>query len=490
MFSDESRFCLRTDRRVWRLRNTRLNDRYVQEGHPFGVGGVMVWGGIFYGDRTECLWRYNDSNIDKDNILKINYILLSIMVENLNGTHFPYFFDNYGLEFDEKTKMYENNSMLGNIQRRKADIAGKNQIIDNLVKENWEKGYNGFVEYNRLLFMRFFAPTTPDYIAFLLRAPPLSYLQNVYLMPFDCLSWYGIGITFFAGIIILSAIIIEERRFINNRADSSIIDIFMLLLSALLQKFWNLEFKSLSGRIATAIFYLCFMVIFTFYCACIILFLQKSSESIKTFSDIYYSGFDFGVQDVSYNYFYFLKPNERTDENWRQIIYKERISKDLHKFFMSAEEGMENVRKGFFAFQIQGSIGHHIIQKTYTNQEKCSVRVAPSVYYFPKNVYLAIHKNSVYIDHYKVGFQRLFENGLQKRALLRLFVKKPKCEEHMSNFSGIGITETKFIFTVFLIGIGASLSILLLEIFIFKITDSLMYYKMLKKYHVLQSYTN
>lgn len=56
MFSDESRFCLRTDRRtvrVWRLRNTRLNDRYVQEGHPFGVRGVMVWGGIFYGGRTE-----------------------------------------------------------------------------------------------------------------------------------------------------------------------------------------------------------------------------------------------------------------------------------------------------------------------------------------------------------------------------------------------------------------------------------------------------
>ena len=45
MFSDESRFCLRSDRRtvrVWKPRNSRVKDRYVQEVHPFEGGGVMV----------------------------------------------------------------------------------------------------------------------------------------------------------------------------------------------------------------------------------------------------------------------------------------------------------------------------------------------------------------------------------------------------------------------------------------------------------------
>ena len=56
MFTDESRFCLHSDRRtvrVWRPPNSRVDDRYVQNVHAFGGGSVMVWAGIFLHGRTE-----------------------------------------------------------------------------------------------------------------------------------------------------------------------------------------------------------------------------------------------------------------------------------------------------------------------------------------------------------------------------------------------------------------------------------------------------
>lgn len=49
LFTDESRFCLfRNDGRVrvFRRRGERLAPNCVREVHPFGGGGVMVWGGI------------------------------------------------------------------------------------------------------------------------------------------------------------------------------------------------------------------------------------------------------------------------------------------------------------------------------------------------------------------------------------------------------------------------------------------------------------
>ncbi|KAJ3660639.1 hypothetical protein Zmor_005078 [Zophobas morio] len=56
MFTDESRIGVYSDRRtvrVWRAPGRRVDDRYVQEVHPFKGGTIMVWEGIFLGGRTE-----------------------------------------------------------------------------------------------------------------------------------------------------------------------------------------------------------------------------------------------------------------------------------------------------------------------------------------------------------------------------------------------------------------------------------------------------
>lgn len=55
LFSDESRFCLRSNdarQRVYRRRGERFIDPAVRERRAFGGGSVMVWGGITLNGRT------------------------------------------------------------------------------------------------------------------------------------------------------------------------------------------------------------------------------------------------------------------------------------------------------------------------------------------------------------------------------------------------------------------------------------------------------
>ncbi|KFM67221.1 Transposable element Tcb1 transposase, partial [Stegodyphus mimosarum] len=56
MFSDESRFSLQSDSRrtfIWRAPGTRYHQENIIEQHRYGGAGVLVWGGIILGSRTD-----------------------------------------------------------------------------------------------------------------------------------------------------------------------------------------------------------------------------------------------------------------------------------------------------------------------------------------------------------------------------------------------------------------------------------------------------
>ena len=56
LFTDESRFSLTSDSgriHIWRERGTRNNRANIIERDRFGGGGVLVWGGIMLGTRTD-----------------------------------------------------------------------------------------------------------------------------------------------------------------------------------------------------------------------------------------------------------------------------------------------------------------------------------------------------------------------------------------------------------------------------------------------------
>ncbi|KFM71553.1 Transposable element Tcb1 transposase, partial [Stegodyphus mimosarum] len=56
MFSDESRFSLQSDSRrtfIGRVPSTRYHQGNIIERHRYGGAGVLVWGGIILGSRTD-----------------------------------------------------------------------------------------------------------------------------------------------------------------------------------------------------------------------------------------------------------------------------------------------------------------------------------------------------------------------------------------------------------------------------------------------------
>ncbi|KFM74805.1 Transposable element Tcb1 transposase, partial [Stegodyphus mimosarum] len=56
MFSDESRFSLQSDSRptfIWRASSTHYHQENIIERHRYGGAGVLVWGGIILGSRTD-----------------------------------------------------------------------------------------------------------------------------------------------------------------------------------------------------------------------------------------------------------------------------------------------------------------------------------------------------------------------------------------------------------------------------------------------------
>lgn len=64
LFTDESRFCLRSPdgrERVWRRPGERFEQCCISERIPFGGGSVMVWAGVSLHDRTELVLIENGS---------------------------------------------------------------------------------------------------------------------------------------------------------------------------------------------------------------------------------------------------------------------------------------------------------------------------------------------------------------------------------------------------------------------------------------------
>ncbi|KFM65477.1 Transposable element Tc3 transposase, partial [Stegodyphus mimosarum] len=56
MFFDESRFSLQSNSRrtfIWRAPDTRYHQENIIERHRYGGAGVLVWGGIILGSRTD-----------------------------------------------------------------------------------------------------------------------------------------------------------------------------------------------------------------------------------------------------------------------------------------------------------------------------------------------------------------------------------------------------------------------------------------------------
>lgn len=82
-------------------------------------------------------------------------------------------------------------------------------------------------------------------------------------------------------------------------------DVIMFEISAVSQQGYDVEPKSVSGRIATIFTFVTLMFLYTSYSANIVALLQSTTDSIRTVEDLLTSRIKLGVEDIVYAHHYF-----------------------------------------------------------------------------------------------------------------------------------------------------------------------------------------
>lgn len=175
-------------------------------------------------------------------------------------------------------------------------------------------GSPAFFTEDRIEIIDYIAGTTPTHMKFIFRAPPLSYVSNVFVMPFDTMVWYGCLLMIIITPFILLTIAkweSHESIFRNEIYDAqtalrgNLSDVLMFEISAVSQQGYDVELKSVSGRIAAIFTFVALMFLYTSYSANIVALLQSTTDSIKTVDDLQNSRIKLGVEDIVYSYHYF-----------------------------------------------------------------------------------------------------------------------------------------------------------------------------------------
>lgn len=189
--------------------------------------------------------------------------------------------------------------MIGELTRKEADIGGTAL----------------FVTSDRIDVIDYIAMTTPTRSKFIFREPKLSYVANVFTLPFDIFVWISI-IALMVVIAIVLYIVIswewKKRKYLQRGLKTSEYEIHkswsevsFITIAALCQQGSSSTPISTPGRITIIFLLVSFMFLYTSYSANIVALLQSSSNSIQDLKDILHSRLEVGVDDTVFNHFYF-----------------------------------------------------------------------------------------------------------------------------------------------------------------------------------------
>ncbi|XP_050301525.1 ionotropic receptor 75a-like [Anthonomus grandis grandis] len=406
------------------------------------------------------LTDYRDKHIDSPT--KINFALYNMVCDMLNCTQIRIFTDDWGFEIFNKTlnRTVFRHGMFEDLMNDKADIAGT----------------VAFMPASRLSYFKYlFAPIKDFSLHFVFKAPPLAFYSNIVVLPFDTLVWLTIGaVLVFCGILINTIFHweVKQKKFAKELAiykenEPSLLDVVMMQIAVVCQIDFYYEPKSLSGKITTFTLLIFCTFIYTAFSARIVLLLQSNTNMINSLDTLYATNFEFGVESQSYNKRYFREFSDRADENWRKKIYENKINKRGVEKFFDAEVGMRMVRDSYFTFHIEQTVANHLIQKLFSNTQKCALKFIETIYK-PDNPHLSLPRNSPYIEFFAVSFNRLAETGLHNREYRNCFTKRPSCEGRSNTFVSVGLTESYFAFLVFGVGVCTSIILLIIECLVFK----------------------
>ncbi|KAF7989422.1 hypothetical protein HCN44_008096 [Aphidius gifuensis] len=214
-----------------------------------------------------------------DTITKVNYPWILHIVNRINATINFTVRDTWGYQDDNGSW----SGMIGLLDRGEIDIGGTATFL--------VSSRIGVVDYVQLY--------TPTKSKFIFRRPPLSYVRNLFTLPFSRSVWMTIII-------------------------------FLSLVCLILYITMKWETKHICEN------HLAVVHLYAAYSANIVANIQRTSDSIQTISDLMDSSLKIGIHDIVYNRYYFKK----LDDPVRKKFYDTKV-KDKSNIWMNVTEGVE-----------------------------------------------------------------------------------------------------------------------------------------------------
>ncbi|XP_029171786.1 uncharacterized protein LOC114941093 [Nylanderia fulva] len=359
-------------------------------------------------------------------------------------------------------KVFKNgtsNGLVGMLIRREIDIGGIHMpfLYDRLDKVK-------YINLHTNLGMRF-----------VFRQPLLSSVKNIFILPFERNVWIAIAV--FLLVVFCFLYISMKWEYYRNTMKKSAAtwkdthignptlgEDFLILLGACAQQGYSYEPYRFSTRIITLMLLVASLSLYTAYTANIVALLQSPANSIKTVSDLLHSHLILGAQDYIFVHYLF----ESYQDPVRKAILEKKIEPKGHKAnWMDVVDATPRIRNESFAFHGVQTRIYRIIEETFQEYEKCGIT---EIDYVNEVAYLAVPKQSPYLEIIKNGAMKLREYGLKFRDEYRLFTRKPKCT-NPANFISVGFTECRFVILVMSYGFLITLIVFALELVWHKIRN-------------------
>ncbi|XP_039292414.1 glutamate receptor ionotropic, delta-2-like [Nilaparvata lugens] len=407
-------------------------------GRRYDLRGIVLKAGtiVLHPESYHGLSSFDEMALPHvDTYPKIHYPIVKNMEKQLNFKLDLQVLNDYGWKNNDSTF----SGLMGLMQSRSIDFSATGL----------------FLRHDRLEVMDSTAETFSLRSAILYRQPPLSSLRNIFLLPFSTPVWLGCALLY----LLITLFLQFEFKLNSVSSWKSPLEIITIVLGSICQQGSYIWPESSSSKITIFLISVTSLFFYTSYSATIVAILQTPSTEIQTLSDLTRSPLTVGVQDLTYNRVNF---KETFDRDVRSL-YETKILSKKHNAYCSPSEGIKNVRRGFFAFQVEVDQGYKLISDTFEESEKCGLS---EMTLFPMPVLvLTVTKRSGYRELFTRQLRWQREVGIMNRIAGRWLPQKPSCSSRGGgDYVRVGMSELLPAWRILLAGFLLAAAIFTLEL--------------------------
>ncbi|XP_041985067.1 glutamate receptor U1-like [Aricia agestis] len=382
--------------------------------------------------------RQDRLNLQYDSVAKMAWVVVRLAFEMVNATPGYIFSTRYGYK--------RNGSWSG--------------MINDLITGQAVIGTNLLMNLERLEVITYTDTISPFQLRFIFRQLPLTDVSNIFTLPFSVNVWIAIIV---CAIISSAAFYLNSRLEVSSKEatplDGNITDAMLVTLSALSNQGSSIAPRSYSGRMILWLVFLSMMLIYFAYSANIVSLLQAPSNAIRTFDQLTNSKLILGAENLDYHYFLF-----RNNKKLHERIIPQHGKKQL----FSVEECARKIKKESYAIHCVLNPMYRRIEQTFLETDKCDLTIIDYLNAFTPGT--PVTKESPYLELLRVSIKRIKEAGIYSALDRRYNIPKPRCDGKVAAFSSISLQNVKPVLMLHLLGVVASVVILVMEVVVHRVS--------------------